>query len=993
MNRRATRWVLAVLPGAALVGFLLGWGLNSPARASGVIRCVDPGGLGSNPACAVYYASVQAAITAAAAGDTIRVATGDYHGTITLDKSVVLEGGWNNTFTARDWNAYPTTLDGQRAGSVIQVTGGISPTIEGFVITGGDASSFLGWGGGIDIYGGIDGGGLTIVRHNVITNNIACTNSSCQALGGGITAYHTAALIESNTVISNAAGAGSVGYGYGGGVYVGWMATATLTGNLILSNTGVFSTSTGNYGDGGGVYVDTSAHEVVVRDNEVRGNVAAVKGPGRGGGIFASGDLYANRVLSNTAGLNGAGWGGGVYGAQWSRAHRCTIVDNTATRGGGVYLSAISHTELRDSLIARNLAINLGLTPLSTGGGGIASEDDMATIASNQIISNTAFPWEFGAGGGVLLLDGDQYSLQDNLIRDNSAWLGGGIHAASVTGSIARNQVVSNIAVASGGGFYLFTAASPALDSNLVISNTALGDFFNPGFGGAGLFIHIGSGVPVTLTNNIIARNQLVDSSWHGAGIYLLSGDLRLYNNDLVDNAQSASGDGVLLRTGASHGDLRNNIFVGHAIGVRTSEGATAALDYNDYFDNVSSTVNVAAGTHSRSDDPLFRNRTGVDYHLGPSSPLVNQGDASVPVHWDFDGEPRPRGAGIDIGADEVYSDASYVSAATGSDTTGDGSPAHPFATVHKGLAETGTGGAVYVGRGTYAERLVITRSVMLLGGYREGDWTRAIGANPTTLDGTGGDTTVLIENVGVHATLEGFAITGGGGSALGGGGVTIWTDPGAAPCLVTANRITNNAAGYGPSGLTGGGLTVIAPCRVVNNWIYDNTLDAGGLPIGADGLALLGMYGPISAFHNTIVDNGSSGSVGVVTYMPGGGYPVTLTNNLIVGNSIGITALLNVQGGVPAIWDHNGFWANGRDYAPGLAGGAHDVTGDPAFVSRAGHDYHLGAGSAAIDRGAALDVTTDIDDQARPVGAAPDLGADESTIRPTFVPLMRRSG
>jgi hypothetical protein len=42
-----------------------------------------------------------------------------------------------------------TTIDAHRTGSVIRVAGTVSPTIEGFVITGGDASSYLGWGGGI----------------------------------------------------------------------------------------------------------------------------------------------------------------------------------------------------------------------------------------------------------------------------------------------------------------------------------------------------------------------------------------------------------------------------------------------------------------------------------------------------------------------------------------------------------------------------------------------------------------------------------------------------------------------------------------------------------------------------------------------------------------------------------------------------------------------------------------------------------------------------
>jgi hypothetical protein len=50
-------------------------------------------------------------------------------------------------------------------------------------------------------------------------------------------------------------------------------------------------------------------------------------------------------------------------------------------------------------------------------------------------------------------------------------------------------------------------------------------------------------------------------------------------------------------------------------------------------------------------------------------------------------------------------------------------------------------------------------------------------------------------------------------------------------------------------------------------------------------------------------------------------------------------------------------------------------VFAPPAF---AGDGYHLTANSPAIDRGVSSIITDDIDGQIRPVGAAPDLGADE---------------
>ena len=69
---------------------------------------------------------------------------------------------------------------------------------------------------------------------------------------------------------------------------------------------------------------------------------------------------------------------------------------------------------------------------------------------------------------------------------------------------------------------------------------------------------------------------------------------------------------------------------------------------------------------------------------------------------------------------------------------------------------------------------------------------------------------------------------------------------------------------------------------------------------------------------------------------------------------------------------------------------------GDPAFVNAAAGDYHLGFGSAAIDRGVNAGVATDIDGEARPMGMGYDIGADETEgldlPNKLYLPLVLRS-
>ena len=669
MDFRYRHVVLALVMSGLLI---VGWSLPQAARAGTGPLFVSPGGSGA--ACTqIAPCALQTALDQAVDGDTIRVAQGTYHQTVVLNHSVTLEGGWNAAFTGRDWDTYVTTLDAQRAGSVIQVHGTVSPTIEGFVITGGDGSSPLGWGGGIEVYGSsVDGGGTIVIRHNVITDNIACRQGLCQGEGGGIRVGIATATIEYNTIISNVARLSGDGGGKGGGVMIGWMGKATLTGNTIVSNTAAYTPTGYASGMGGGVYVYSSGGTLT--DNEIRGNVAAVGGAGYGGGVHVGGALHNNRILSNTASVNGDGIGGGVYaiyvtnfedntvqgnvasqngdgtgGGIWGqylqRAYGNTIVDNLATRGGGIYYKPYSgHLTLRDNLIARNRATGTASVP-PDGGGGIASAADWIEIVNNRILSNTVS----GAGGGVLFLGGSRYVFQGNQVISNTAIAGGGVSVYTATGSIDHNQVMGNLAVF-GGGLYVWGAAQPTLDSNVVLNNTALGWTA----AGGGVLVNVEPGTVLTLTNHIIARNA-AGSGGPGGGVYCWQGDCVLINNTIVDNDRGDNDEGVILGSvGYTTGVYRlfNNIIVGHSIGVWRYAG-TATLDHNDYYDNVTDVSGATWGTHHRTQDPQFEDRAAADYHLQPASPMIDHATGGVSPDHDYEGDARPMGAGYDIGADE----------------------------------------------------------------------------------------------------------------------------------------------------------------------------------------------------------------------------------------------------------------------------------------------------------------------------------------------------
>jgi len=116
--------------------------------------------------------TVQYALTQAGHGDTIQVANQSgpaiYTGTLYINESVTLQGGWNVSYYPGGgeiyvWGrpphceAYRTVLDAQGAGRVISITGSITPTIDCFTITGGDAAGLGGDPGSLN-----DAGALSI---------------------------------------------------------------------------------------------------------------------------------------------------------------------------------------------------------------------------------------------------------------------------------------------------------------------------------------------------------------------------------------------------------------------------------------------------------------------------------------------------------------------------------------------------------------------------------------------------------------------------------------------------------------------------------------------------------------------------------------------------------------------------------------------------------------------------------------------------------------
>jgi len=136
--------------------------------------------------------------------------------------------------------------------------------------------------------------------------------------------------------------------------------------------------------------------------------------------------------------------------------------------------------------------------------------------------------------------------------------------------------------------------------------------------------------------------------------------------------------------------------------------------------------------------------------------------------------------------------------------------------------------------------------------------------------------------------------------------------------------------------------------------------------------------------YHNTLVGS-AAGQQGTGLVVNVTGVTLTLVNNIVVSHSVGITA----TGGATLIVSNTLLWANGGGTL--VLSGTLSLFAPPLFVNPAQQDYHILPDSLAVDAGADIGVTDDVDGDPRPSGDLPDIGADEVLFE-VYLPLTLRA-
>jgi hypothetical protein len=486
------------------------------ASAQNGVLCV-----GTGTGC---YATIDAAVGAAANGDTIEVSAGTFTGGATITKSLrVIGAGQGRTFI-RGGKPVLTIGDVHAAASD-------EPTVamEQLTVTGGTAAGdgVVMSGGGILIPRAADGatGATVSLSHVTVTRNHAdatgtspspsgapCPGGDCPfalSRGGGIANFGTLSLDDS--LVSDNGVAGVASDVNGGGIYSDG-GPLTLTHTVVSGNHAIASIPNGRFAEGGGVFVNSGS--LTIKDSLISANNASLTTmlP-----VFAGDELI--EMVANGAGVH---VGNDVY----------TLVDHTViTRNvlsatdpvgepiafdAGMIIGA-SKLVMTDTIISRNTVTVNVKTSEHVGASGTAFEaDGAATISRVKIVDNPVLVTSphgiAGATSGFSVFDGD--GLPDRVVMSDSVISGNTAKAVSAHGS-AEIQ-----------GTGILNTSLLELRSVVVSDNTGRAVAPHTTAHGGGIWngeFLSGPLVEMVLRDSLITRNSLSASdprSVQGAGVY-----------------------------------------------------------------------------------------------------------------------------------------------------------------------------------------------------------------------------------------------------------------------------------------------------------------------------------------------------------------------------------------------------------------------------------------------------------------------------------------
>ena len=270
-----------------------------------------------------------------------------------------------------------------------------------------------------------------------------------------------------------------------------------------------------------------------------------------------------------------------------------------------------------------------GTSTIEIVGNTIESKDPTALAAINIV------PLTSAVGPLVFQVSGNTVSVQEDSSEAIRLRLGIG---PAANGSVRGNTLVLQ---GSGLGIAIYDATSVDVVANRIV-------------GASGIFLFTEGSMTARVLDNLV--NDVGSGIDYGNDSGAL--DLKVVNNTIAGGQYGIlleQSDGTEVTAAIANNAITGNSVAGLQINAANPQLVSLSEHHDLFFDNAADVVGDAPGAGSIFDNPLYAG--GSDFHLQPGSPAIDAGDdASVPpdLTTDLDGNPRIRGARVDIGAFET---------------------------------------------------------------------------------------------------------------------------------------------------------------------------------------------------------------------------------------------------------------------------------------------------------------------------------------------------
>ncbi|HEX3554739.1 MAG TPA: IPTL-CTERM sorting domain-containing protein [Thermoanaerobaculia bacterium] len=326
-----------------------------------------------------------------------------------------------------------------------------------------------------------------------------------------------------------------------------------------------------------------------------------------------------------------------------------TLTGGLASRGGGI-------VDNGENLVLDHVTVS---NNTATGEGGVGGGLWVDGSTNSVTIRNSVFSGNQAdqAGGGIYLEDSGTVLIQDTVISGNQTTVlkgskGGGLflYDPGYDVTIERSTISGNTASGKGGGIFLYqTQGATVTVRQSTLSGNSASD------GGGAFFYHPNN--PIVFENSTISGNQATGSggglSFYGS-LYTGS-DVR--STTIAGNTAGGSGGGIYLNQGSL--PVENTIVAGNTAAKDNdiSGGGNFILDHDLVQDQGTANFTDNGGNIFNQSPQL----SALGNHGGPTqtmlpastSPAIDNASAASPPVDQRD-QPRPVGAGFDIGAVEV---------------------------------------------------------------------------------------------------------------------------------------------------------------------------------------------------------------------------------------------------------------------------------------------------------------------------------------------------